>query len=159
MHATYTSQLAFSRPQVADGNTVDAETCVGINNSEETTLTRNNGVVQFSKPVKGVSGYLEAQNDTGFVQDIALGFMSPKGSKDLMPRPILYFKEVDDASSIKVQFTPILRAYITSDYRHTKILESAINTPPIWEQNLAALSESTTWTLKRDPCTGHYYIT
>jgi hypothetical protein len=28
-HPTY--RLAFSRPQVADGNTVDAETCVGIN--------------------------------------------------------------------------------------------------------------------------------
>lgn len=156
MNATYTSQLAFSRPQVADGNIVDAETCVEINNSEKTTLTRQNCVFQFSKPVKGVSGFLEAQNDTGFIQDIALGFMSPR---ELMPRPILHFKEVDDASNIKVQFTPILRAYITSDYRHTKILQKAIDTPAIWEQNLAALSESTTWTLKRDPYTGHYQIT
>jgi hypothetical protein len=64
-----------------------------------------------------------------------------------------------DASNIKVQFTPILRAYITSDYRHTKILQKAIDAPAIWEQNLAALSESTTWTLKRDPYTGHYQIT
>jgi hypothetical protein len=156
MHATYTSQLAFSRPQVTDGNIIEAETCMGINDSEKTTLTRKNSVFQFSNPVKGFPGYLEARNDTGSMQDIALGFMSPG---DLMPRPMLYFKEVEDASNITIEFTPILRAYITSDYKHTAILQGAIETPVIWEQNLAALSESTTWDLKRDPYTGHYKIT
>lgn len=85
-----------------------------------------------------------------------------------MPRPILYFKEVErvifppfitkelsakhrDASNIMAEFTPTLHAYITSD--DTAILQGAINTPAIWEQNLAALSESTTWTFKRDPST------
>ncbi|KAG2153858.1 hypothetical protein DEU56DRAFT_425470 [Suillus clintonianus] len=139
MHATYTNQLAFSRPQVDNGSVVDAETCVEINN-----------------PVKGIPGYLEARNDTGSIQDIALGFMSPR---DLMPRPVLYFKEVEDGSNITAQFTPMLRAYITSDYQDTAILHGAIDTPAIWEQNLAALSESTTWNLTRDPATGHYRIT
>lgn len=156
MHATYTSQLAFSRPQVRNGNIVDAETCVEINDSEKTILTQKNRVFQFSNPVKGVPGYLEARNDTGFIQDIALGFMSPR---DLMPRPIFYFKEVEDASNITVEFAPILRAYITSDYKETAILQGAVDAPAIWEQNLAALSESTTWNLERDPTTGHYKIT
>lgn len=156
MHVTYTSQLAFSRPQVADGNIIDAETCMEINDSEKTTLTQKNCVFQFTNPVKGDPGYLEIQNNTGSIQDITLGFMSPR---DLMPRPILYFKEVEDASNITTQFTPILRAYITSDYQHTTILQGAIDTPAIWEQNLAALSGSTTWNLKRDPSTGHYKIT
>lgn len=156
MHVTYTSQLAFSRPQVADGNIIDAETCMEINDSEKTTLTRKNCVFQFTNPVKGVPGYLEVQNNTGSIQDITLGFMSPR---DLMPRPILYFKEVEDASNITIEFTPILRAYITSDYKYTAILQEAIDTPAIWEKNLAALSESTTWNLTRDPSTGHYKIT
>jgi hypothetical protein len=73
MHATYASQLAFSRPQITDGNIIEAETCMGINDSEKTTLTRKNSVFQFSNPVKGFPGYLEARNDTGSMQDIALG--------------------------------------------------------------------------------------
>ncbi|KAG1812441.1 uncharacterized protein BJ212DRAFT_1483075 [Suillus subaureus] len=157
MHANYTSQLAFSRPQVTDGNIIEAETCMEINVGDSHLLCEHSIERRhFSIPVKGVSGYLEFRNDTGSVQDIALGFMSPR---DLMPRPILYFKEIEHASNITIKFTSILRAYITSDYKHTAILQGAIDTPAIWEQNLAALSESTTWDLKRDPSTGHYKIT
>ncbi|KAG1724086.1 uncharacterized protein EDB91DRAFT_1171462 [Suillus paluster] len=156
MLATYTSQLAFSSRQVNNGNIVDAESCVEINDSETTTLTEKHRVFRFSNPVEGVAGCLEARNETGSIQDISLGFMSPG---EFMPKPVLYFKDVEDGSRVTAKFTPVLRAYITPNYEGTAILQSAIDTPVIWEQNLAALSESTTWNLKRDPATGRYTIT
>ncbi|KAG1770429.1 hypothetical protein EDD22DRAFT_948379 [Suillus occidentalis] len=154
-HATYTSQLAFSKPQVVDGNIIDAETCVKINVGEKTFLTEANEVYHFSPPLAGSSGVLQAVNNTGAIQDIAVGFMI-KG--DLMPQPALYFNEVGDGSNVTAQFTPVLRAYITSDYQETAIIRGAIDTPAIWSQNLAAISESTTWNLNRDAATGHYTI-
>jgi hypothetical protein len=153
--ATYTNQLAFSKAQVVNGNLISAGTCVKINDSEKTTLTQANDVYHFSAPQAGTSGILQAENKTGAVQDIAVGFMN-KG--DLMPTPALYFNDVGDGSSVKAQFTPILRVYVTSDYQETAILRGAIDTPAIWTQDLAALAESTTWTLKRDMATGHYSI-
>ncbi|KAG1724084.1 uncharacterized protein EDB91DRAFT_144090 [Suillus paluster] len=156
MLATYTSQLAFSIPQVVSGNIVDAETCVKINDGEITTLTDVNDVFHFSPPKAGITGVLQAANKTGAIQDMAIGFMNPG---DLMPKPALFFNEVGDGSNVTARFTPVLRAYITSDYQETAILRGAIDTPAIWSKNLAALPESTIWNLKRDPANGHYSIT
>ncbi|KAG2037046.1 hypothetical protein BDR03DRAFT_1092153 [Suillus americanus] len=153
--ATYTSQLAFSKPQVVDGNIIDAETSVKINVSEKTTLTEANDVYHFSPPQAGASGVLQAVNSTGDVQDIAVGFMSPG---DLMPKPALYFNGVGDGSHVTARFTPVLRAYITSDYQETAIIRGAIDTPAIWSHDLAGLAQSTTWTIKLDAATGHYTI-
>lgn len=92
-----------------------------------------------------------------------------------MPQPALYFNGVGyvlfllflqsahsekcrDGSHVTARFTPILRAYITSDYQETAIIRGAIDTPVVWSQDLAALAESTTWTLSRDPSNGHYTI-
>ncbi|KAG1777069.1 hypothetical protein EV702DRAFT_1105493 [Suillus placidus] len=150
-----TGGLAFSKPQVENGNIIDAATCVKINNSEKTTLTEANEVYQFSAPKAGTTGVLQAVNSTGAVQDIAVGFMS-KGQ--LMPTPALYFNGVGDGSHVTAKFTPVLRAYITSDYQETAILRGAIDTPAIWSRNLAELAPSTTWTLTRDPASGKYTI-
>ncbi|KAG1777082.1 hypothetical protein EV702DRAFT_1105693 [Suillus placidus] len=154
-HATYTSQLAFSKPQLENGNIIDAETCVKINDSEKTTLTEADDVFQFSAPQAGTTGVLQAVNSTGAVQDIAIGFMN-KG--DLMPTPALYFSGVGDGSHVSAKFTPVLRAYITSDYQETAILRGAIDTPAIWSRNLAELSPSTTWSLTREPASGKYTL-
>ncbi|KAG1724090.1 uncharacterized protein EDB91DRAFT_1171505 [Suillus paluster] len=156
MRATYTSQLAFSIPQVVAGNIVDAETSVKINVGEQTTLTDVNDVYHFSPPTAGTPDILQAVNKTGAVQDMAIGFMNPG---DLMPKPALFFHEVGDGSNVTAKFTPTLRLYITSDYQETEILRGAIDTPAIWSRDLSALSESTIWNLSRDPATGRYSIT
>ncbi|KAG1865994.1 hypothetical protein F4604DRAFT_1682985 [Suillus subluteus] len=150
--ATFTNQLAFSKAQVVNGNVISAGTCVKINDSEKTTLTQANDVYHFSPPQAGTSGILQALNKTGVVQDLVVSFLN-KG--DLMPMPVLYFNEVGshipkrrDESSVKTQFTPILRVYITSDYQETAILQGAIDTPAIWMQDLTVLAKNTTWNLK-----------
>ncbi|KAG2153859.1 hypothetical protein DEU56DRAFT_771423 [Suillus clintonianus] len=155
-HATYTSQLAFSIPQVLAGNIVDAETSVKINDSEKTVLTQANNVYHFSPPQAGTSGVLQAVNNTGALQNIAVGFVAPG---ELMPKPALFFEGVGDESHVTAKFTPVLRAYITSDYQETAIIRGAIDTPAVWTQNLAGLAASTTWELKRDLASGHYTIT
>ncbi|KAG1765786.1 hypothetical protein EDD22DRAFT_392408 [Suillus occidentalis] len=154
MSAAYTSQLAFFKAQVDDGTITEAATCVNINDGEITTLTQDDDeVFHFSDPVAGTEGYMLAKNETGFVQDIAIGFMSPG---KLMPTPALYFSDVGDGSCAEATFTPKLRAYITTDFVQTAILQRAIDTQCIWEQDLSCLdSEVTTWTLTYDSCHGY----
>ncbi|KAG1724082.1 uncharacterized protein EDB91DRAFT_144037 [Suillus paluster] len=157
MVATYTSQLAFLKPQVVEGNITEASTCIEINYGQATTLTEAHDVFHFSDPVPGINGCVRAWNNTGVAQDIAVGFMSPG---KLMPKPVLHFSGVEHRGKVTAQFTPILRAYITSDYEENTILRGAIDTPCLWKQDLAALhEENTTWNLTRNPSTGHYEIT
>jgi len=154
--ATYTAQLAFSRAQVADGKVISAATSVNINNGEKTILTEANEVYHFSTPQAGTSGILQAQNHTGSIQEIAVGFVN-KG--DFIPTPVLYFSDVGEGSHVTAKFTPVLRAYITSDYEETSILRGQVDTPAIWSQDLTGLAQNTTWNLSRDANTGRYTIT
>ncbi|KAG2068195.1 hypothetical protein BDR04DRAFT_1079616 [Suillus decipiens] len=152
-YSTY--RLAFSKPQVVNGNIIDAETCVKINDGEKTNLTVANGVHHFSPPQPATPGVLQAVNNTGIIQDLTVSFMTPR---KLMPKPIFYFNGVGDGSHVTAWFTPILHTYITSDYQKTTIIQGAIDMPVIWMQDLSALPESTTWTLTHDTVTGHYAL-
>ncbi|KAG1799899.1 uncharacterized protein HD556DRAFT_1345730 [Suillus plorans] len=154
--ATYTAQLAFARAQVESGKVISAATSVNINNSEKTILTEANDVYHFSPPQAGTAGILQAQNHTGSIQEIAVGFVN-KG--DFMPTPVLFFSDVGDGSRVTAKFTPVLRAYITSDYEETSILRGQVDTPAIWSQDLTGLAQNTTWNLSRDANTGRYTIT
>ncbi|KAG2747709.1 hypothetical protein P692DRAFT_20583026 [Suillus brevipes Sb2] len=154
--ATYTNQFAFFTPKVsAIGNITDASACVELNVGEKTSLTEANQVYHFSNPVAGVEGALQAANNTDASQSIAIGFMSRGNSK---PEPALYFPEVRDGKHATVQFNPVLRAYIASDYQETAILRGPLDDRVLWSQDIAALSDSTTWNLTRDPSTGRYSI-
>ncbi|KAG1734295.1 hypothetical protein EDB19DRAFT_1163115 [Suillus lakei] len=153
MPVTYTNELAFGKAQGENGSVVDATT---LKTSERTTLTEKNGVLHFSTPETGADGFLQAVNKTGSVLDFAVGFLD-KG--DFGPRPTLCFKDVGDGSHVTALRTPILRAYITSDYQKTTVLVDSIDTPEIWAQNLDSLAESTTWTLKFNESTRQYTIT
>lgn len=153
--ATYTSQLAFSKAQVVDGNLISAQTCVKINDSEKTTLTEADHVYHFSPPQAGASGVLQAVNNTGDVQDIAVGFMN---EGDCIPTPVLYFNDVKDGSHVTAQFAPVLRAYVTTACQETEIIRSEIASPVMWSHDLATLAKDTTWNLERNPATGQFAI-
>ncbi|KAG1719955.1 hypothetical protein EDB19DRAFT_2030059 [Suillus lakei] len=156
MLVTYEHQFALSKSQVDDGNITGAATGVKINLGQQTTLTKNGQVFSFSTPQAGLHGTLEAVNDTGDNQNITVGFMIPG---QFLPKPALFFDNIRNGSKITAQFTPKLRAYITSEYQEGAILRDAIQAPPIWVHDLTALEQSTTWNLTRDPATGHYTIT
>ncbi|KAG2364378.1 hypothetical protein BDR07DRAFT_1401556 [Suillus spraguei] len=62
-------------------------------------------------------------------------------------------------SRVVAKFTPKLRAYITSDYEQTAILQRAIDTRCIWEQDLSFLeSDNTTWKVTYDEYYEHAII-
>jgi len=155
MRATYRNQLAFTKPQVENGNIVGAATAVDVNVGQQTTLTKSGNVFKFSDPVAGATSYVMATNSTGVKENLAVGFHAEKA---LLPTPMLYFDEVGDASKVTAQFTPNLRAYVTSDYQETEILRGEVGTPMLWDEDLAALPETTTWNLTLDQC-GRYKIT
>ncbi|KAG2073450.1 hypothetical protein BDR04DRAFT_1094974 [Suillus decipiens] len=157
MQVTYKNQLGFTKPQVTNGKIVGAATAVDINVDQQTSLKKNEGgVYSFTTPTTGTPDFVKAVNDAGVKEDLAIGF---RAEGQLLPTPVLYFSDVGDASSVTAQFTPKLRAYITSDYQETEILRGEIQSPLVWEMNLATLSVSTTWTLKWDANTGRYSIT
>lgn len=154
LRATYLHQLAFFKAQVDEGTITDAATCVKINKGQLTKLTQDDEeVFHFSEPEDGEKGFLQAKNETGLIQDIGIGFMCPG---DLMPTPLLYFNGVGDGSCAVAKFIPKIRAYITSDYEQTAILQHAIDGHCIWEQDLSCLdSEDTTWKLTYDEYYGY----
>ncbi|KAG1849840.1 hypothetical protein C8R48DRAFT_676942 [Suillus tomentosus] len=153
---TYTSQLAFSRAQEENGKVVDAVTSININNGEKTILTEANDFYHFSTPQGAASGILQAQNHTGTTQEMAVGFVN-KG--DFTPTPVLFFSDVGDGSNVTAKFTPVLRAYITSDYEATSILRGPVDTPAILSQDLTGLPQNTIWNLSHDATTGRYTLT
>ncbi|KAG8833562.1 hypothetical protein FRC17_010444 [Serendipita sp. 399] len=155
MVVTYKNQLAYSRPQVINGNIVAVSTWVNLNVGQKTTLTKDSGPYKFSPPTSGEKNYLIAENDTGSIQEMAIGFTSQPG---MPPSSVLYFDKIGTGSNVTTQFTPVLTAYVTSQYQQTQILKGAIQTPAIWKQDLAELSESTTLIFSRDKATGRYSL-
>ncbi|KAG1883162.1 hypothetical protein F4604DRAFT_1953144 [Suillus subluteus] len=136
----YKHQFALIKPQVQNGRIVDATTAVEINVGQTTTLTKAGHVFHFSTPEAGLPGALKAINDTGERQEIAVGTTN-------LEMPVI----------LPHKFTPKLRAYITPAYQEDDILRAAIHTPPIWERDLTALNQSTTWNITWDP-SGRYAI-
>ena len=57
-----------------------------------------------------------------------------------------------DTLNVTAKFEPVLKAYISLDYRQTEMLRAEIETiDPIWERNLLSLGQSTTIIIKRTP--------
>ncbi|KAG1843587.1 hypothetical protein DFJ58DRAFT_804226 [Suillus subalutaceus] len=148
-----TYRFALIKPQVQNGRIVDATTAVEINVSGSHLLC--DSWYQCKQSHAGLPGALKAINDTGERQEIAVGTTNLGG---LIPEPALFFPKFENASNITAQFTPKLRAYITPAYQEDDILRAAIHTPPIWERDLTALNQSTTWNITWDP-SGRYAIT
>ncbi|EGN93640.1 hypothetical protein SERLA73DRAFT_189370 [Serpula lacrymans var. lacrymans S7.3] len=157
MQATYTSQYAALKPQVVNGIVVGASTFVDISYNQRTTLTDADGIFSLSLPETGTSNYIEIVNATKAIQDVALGF---KDTRSPLPMPVLYIDNVAVNSSVKPQFTPILRAYVTTstEFKETYILKHPIVGKAVWEQDLAALDETTRWILSKDYMAGQYKI-
>ncbi|KAF9222754.1 hypothetical protein BS17DRAFT_180250 [Gyrodon lividus] len=155
---TYTSQLAFIRPEVENHRIMGASTLVPIDMNQETVLSKNNEHYEFTTPtaIKGAQDSLpRVVNESGLAENIAIGFMSPDDPDDAIP--VLLHKKVGAGLRINAQFNPVLRVYITSEHHHEReILKEQIG-KPIWEQDLSGLDEKTTWHLKYD--NGVYTIT
>ncbi|KAG8854917.1 hypothetical protein FRB91_002977 [Serendipita sp. 411] len=156
MIVTYKNQLAYTRPQVLNGNIVSCSTWQNINVGQKTTLNKNsNGVYSFDGVSAGQDGYLIAANNCGDIQEMSIGFETTPG---MPPSQVLYFDNIGQGSNVTTQFTPLLSAYVTSQYQQTEILRGEIQTPNIWTQDLAKLKETTTLIFSRNKATGQYSL-
>lgn len=157
---TYTNDLALSEADIADENLVQTGANFKLKPGQQTTLTLEDdseaATLCFSPPVDGTSGYLTAENKTGLVQDLAVGFFDPINSS---PVPTLFFKEVEDGSNVAAQCKPVLRIYVESDYQETEVLVDPIDSTAIWEQDLHQLFRNTTFNLGRDIFTDRCTLT
>ncbi|OAX34725.1 hypothetical protein K503DRAFT_803364 [Rhizopogon vinicolor AM-OR11-026] len=110
----------------------------------------------FTDPtVADFSGAIFVCNKTESTQDISLGFMNSENQ----PVPSQYLTEILDRSVWGFVFCATLYAYIASGYEEMAIVKGDIQGQLIWEQDLADIDESTTWTLTQDQVTGEYEIT
>ncbi|KAG9052199.1 hypothetical protein FS842_010339 [Serendipita sp. 407] len=87
---------------------------------------------------------------------MSIGFETTPG---MPPSQVLYFSNIGQGSSVTTQFTPVLSAYVTSQYQQTQILRGAVQTDEIWKQDLSPLKETTTLIFSRDNATGQYSLT
>ena len=63
-----------------------------------------------------------------------------------------------NTNAIEAEFTPILSAYVTSQYQQSQIINGEIISPVLWTQNLALLpNKITDLTLSKDG-TGQYHL-
>ncbi|KAG2030952.1 hypothetical protein BDR03DRAFT_1033421 [Suillus americanus] len=121
--------------------------CAEAANSWLLTADLNVGRMHMERKKNGIVAFTHSES-TAFVR--LVGFLLMQGAHSAAHR---------DDSNVTAQFTPRLCAYVTSDYQETKILRGKIQTPMLWEMDLAKLSETTTWNLTWDANTGHYTIT
>jgi hypothetical protein len=159
MVSTYKNQLTFIKPQVSGDIIVGASTWVDINTGQQTTLTDSTGVFSFSTPVAEPpppTTAFQAINKTEAPQALGVGFDT---GKQFPPATALFFNPVPVNYNLTAEFTPTLTAYVVTNYQKNQILRGAIQSPPIWSQNLAGLDATTSWTFAKDSTTGDFTLT
>ncbi|KAG1734284.1 hypothetical protein EDB19DRAFT_1727716 [Suillus lakei] len=156
IQVNYTNDLAFVRAQVEGLNVTDAATYSKLKPGQQTTLTLEDDVFNFSPPMVGTPGSLTAKNMTGVIQDLEFAFFEEHSP---VPQPTLQFKKVEDGNQASALPHPVMRVYLTSKYKENAVLVSAIDSPVIWARDLRELPENTTWNLTRDAANGRYELT
>jgi hypothetical protein len=156
--AKYKAQLGFTRAQISSDNKVEpASTYIPINVGEKTKLTKDGNSYSFSTPTDiKPSQQIVAQNEAPGRENIGVGFFV--GSPEDAPSTILLFQGVGSTSSAQVQFTPILRAYITTDYQETQILRGQVTSPILFNRDLTQLEEETNWKITYNAGSGKFQI-
>ncbi|KAF8428911.1 hypothetical protein L210DRAFT_3563691 [Boletus edulis BED1] len=155
--ATFSSQLSWLKPATDLGSIVGASAYTPINYNQKTTLQQGgSGVLSFTPPETGTADSVTVVNGTSNSQDVALGSL-PQGA--FTPVPVYYWNGLGASESTQTKFQPVLRAYITSQYREGEIVKSEIATPRILEQDLSILDDNTTWNLRFNAAMGQFSIT
>jgi hypothetical protein len=152
---TYRNQLGFLQAQVASDTTIVGSASQVLEPSETTTLVEVDGGFSWTNPVPGSVGYYGAVNGTSQNVDVALGFAQNPGQP---LTPALYWNALSPAASTQAQFSPVLRAYITDQYRDQQLIRGEIPSSLLFEQDLSTLDDRTNWVLSYDANTGAFAI-
>jgi len=158
--ATYVAQYAVGAIQLVNGNlvtpTVWTDTTPGDNWS--LTFTNNTYHLTLTKPgdPANTNVPITALNNTGGPNPIAIGFDN-NGSFNIA----LTQNSVGNSQTARFLFTPVLNAWVVSDFVQNQVLSSEILSPPLWGANginLLSLGPITTFNFVQNP-DGSYNIT
>ncbi|KAG1859586.1 hypothetical protein DFJ58DRAFT_726299 [Suillus subalutaceus] len=144
---TYRSQLAFTKVTVSKDVIQSASTNVPISVGQSTILTKEGEVYRFFLPEKNI----QCTNNAPFKEDIGVGFIEKEGDA---PKTTLVWRDVAHGQKLNSEFAPVLRGYIGTDYQENCLIKGQVETDRLFEQNLAALGDHTTWAITYDPSTG-----
>ncbi|KAG1844490.1 hypothetical protein F4604DRAFT_1979216 [Suillus subluteus] len=155
---TYRSQLAFTKVTVSNDVIQSASTNVPINVGQSTILTKEGEVYRFSDPKTDSSvpeKNIQCTNNAPFKEDIGVGFIEKEGDA---PKTTLVWRDVARGQKLNSEFTPVLRGYIGTDYQENCLIKGQVETDRLFEENLAALDDQTTWAITYDFSTGVFSI-
>ncbi|KAG1808910.1 uncharacterized protein BJ212DRAFT_1579795 [Suillus subaureus] len=150
----YRSQLAFTKVVISNDVIQSASTEVPINVGQSTILTKGGEVYRFSDPKTETSvpkKNIQCTNNAPFREDIGVGFIEKDGDA---PKTTLVWRDVGHGQRLNAEFTPILRGYIGTDYKENSLIKGQVETDRLFEENLAALADHTTWVITYDVSTG-----
>ncbi|KAF8122947.1 hypothetical protein EV363DRAFT_1358039 [Boletus edulis] len=127
---------------------------------QETTLLKDDrtGHFFFDVPKPGIPYNVTVENGTDDNRGIGLGFVKDIGTDNEKLVPAYYWDNFVSSESIGATLQPILRAYVTSDYREGLILQDPISVAAVFEKDLLNLEPDTSWTLSYDPGSGQFSI-
>jgi len=136
----YIQNLIFSSVEIVEGNMVTAvaDTVISIGQQTSLQASGTGGAVIFTPPVAGTSDMLEAINNSGKKQGLAIGYLDNQG----FPNPLLVWPNVGNKSAVAAKYTPTMSAYVTSNYVQTEIITGEIISPILLTTNLATLPDT-----------------
>ncbi|KAG2157684.1 uncharacterized protein EDB93DRAFT_1325913 [Suillus bovinus] len=155
---TYRSQLAFTKVTVSHDDIEHTSIDVPIQVGQSTALIRQGFAHHFSHPKTDPSvpnKNIQCTNNVPFKEDIGIGFIEKEGGK---PRTVLVWHGLGHGHKVNVEFTPVLRGYIGTDYKDNCLIKGQIETDRLFEQDLTALEDDTTWTITYDSSTKVFSI-
>ncbi|KAG8854914.1 hypothetical protein FRB91_002974 [Serendipita sp. 411] len=83
---------------------------------------------------------------------------SPSFASDPASTPILYFDTVSPDTDVLTQFTPIVSAYVTSQYQQGQIMKNGVEVKPIRTAEMSSLKETTVLVFSQDKTTGEFHL-
>ncbi|KAG1884354.1 hypothetical protein F4604DRAFT_204992 [Suillus subluteus] len=149
----YRSQLAFTKVIMSNDVIQHASTEVPISVGQSTILTKEGEVYRFTDPKTDASvpkNNIQCTNNAPFKEDIGVGFVEKEGDA---PKTTLVWRGVGHGQKLNAEFTPILRGYVGTGYKENSLIEGQVETERLFEENLAALDDHTTWVITYDPST------
>ncbi|QRV94541.1 hypothetical protein RhiJN_22559 [Ceratobasidium sp. AG-Ba] len=154
----YAARLAFGYAQADDENLVDSSAWVEVKSGDITSVTGDYGVKRFGEVSRRQdTRLLVCKNNTKERANLSIGFVKGDGL-DQRYEPTLLWTGVGAKSNITAQFTPVLTAYVTRDYKESQMLRGEVETDPIWSQDLNMLDDVTSWNFVEDGASGSFFI-
>ncbi|KAG9096238.1 hypothetical protein FS749_008869 [Ceratobasidium sp. UAMH 11750] len=152
----YDDRLAFGYSETEDNNIIDPSAWVDVEVGDVATITGDAGC--FGKVVHRTNNdHIICKNRSGARVDISIGFVSGDRVNERF-HAVHFWNDVGSGSNVSVEFTPIVKAYVTTDYQESEYLRGDVETEAIWSRNLDELDDETGWNFREDPETGIFTI-